>query len=390
MSKTKIGVRTEYFSRSQASGEIAHVLRNLPEDKNVLDAGLTKNNFGTHSDIIQQRWFDAMAVMPDTVKNTLIDSVLVLPVEQVEVMKKEHGKNWMKELHNAINDIGKDMENEMGFTFIGYKMHMDEGSYNDDGSIKLNTHAHMHFANICTKDVTFKRSKNVTVKDENGKAMRDPKNKSKWLFERDENGKLIKEVEEIQLKGRAPLSLMQARGDDSIWARQQDIAAKHLIKFGFERGDKKSLTNAKHLTKKKHVERVLNDMEKKVESLTLAEAAARKRLEALQNEFQQKLDAFIEEREDLFAKLLDESVDLDTLLKEEEKVESLFYKIYDEEVRQAAKDSSLERLNDVKPDDDKAFNFDSKFDALAAKMQSYEAKEGKPSTAPKIELGEIR
>ncbi|WP_318431520.1 hypothetical protein, partial [Photobacterium leiognathi] len=322
------------------------------------------------------------------------DSMVVFPLERMRQLRQEciaDGKDWRKEIDKAINAMAEEMENEMGFTFVGYKMHLDEGHHDANGKVVLNPHAHLHFANICQKDVVLEKLQNITLKDENGKAMRDPNNKSKWLYERDEEGDVKKELVKINLKGRAPLSLHQTRGSDSIWAKQQDIAAKHLKHLGFERGEKAEITKAKHLSKKQHAERALRKVEQKVESLALAEAVARKRLEALQNDFQKSLDVFIEEREELFTKLLSESVDLEKLLEEEKKVESKFYEIYDEDVRMAAKDSSLKRLDEVKPDDsNKPFNFDPKFDALSAKMQSYEAKEEKTSTAPKIELGKIR
>ncbi|EJL6572054.1 hypothetical protein NMS49_003571 [Vibrio cholerae] len=362
---------------------MAHVKRILAKDKNVLDERLTANNFGTKNEVYDERYLAAMAAMPETTKNTLIDSVLVLPVEQVNAIKQEYGNQWRQEMHNAINSMAEEMENEMGFTFIGYKMHLDEGTKHEDGSVTLNTHAHLHFANVCTKAITLEKLKNVTQKDENGKAMRDPKRPGKWLYERDDDGKIKQELVKVPLEGRSPLSLHQTRGKDSIWAKQQDIAAKHLQRLGFERGLSAEITKAKHLSKKQHAERALKKAEQKIESLALAEAVARKRLEALKNDFQKSLDEFIEEREELFTKLLSESVDLNKLLEEEKKVESKFYEIYDEEVRMAAKDSSLKRLDEVKPDDDnKPFNFDPKFDALAAKMQAYEAKEAKPTPKP--------
>ncbi|WP_318467573.1 hypothetical protein [Photobacterium leiognathi] len=392
--KNRIGVRSEYFNRKQAKGVAAHVKREFANDKNVIDPKLTAHNFGTNSDTYNQNYLNALQVMPDSVKNTLIDSMVVFPLERMRQLRQEciaDGKDWRKEIDKAINAMAEEMENEMGFTFVGYKMHLDEGHHDANGKVVLNPHAHLHFANICQKDVVLEKLQNITLKDENGKAMRDPNNKSKWLYERDEEGDVKKELVKINLKGRAPLSLHQTRGSDSIWAKQQDIAAKHLKHLGFERGEKAEITKAKHLSKKQHAERALRKVEQKVESLALAEAVARKRLEALQNDFQKSLDVFIEEREELFTKLLSESVDLEKLLEEEKKVESKFYEIYDEDVRMAAKDSSLKRLDEVKPDDsNKPFNFDPKFDALSAKMQSYEAKEEKTSTAPKIELGKIR
>jgi len=377
--KNKIAVRSEYFNRSQAKGVAAHVKRELANDKNVIDSKLTKYNFGTNTDVYNRNYLQATQAMPDTVKNTLIDSVLVFPLDRMKQLRQEciaDGRDWRREIDKAINAMAEEMENEMGFTFVGYKMHLDEGHHDANGKVVLNPHAHLHFANICQKDVVLEKRQNITLKDENGKAMKDPNNRGKWLYERDDDGNVKQEVVKIDLRGRAPLSLHQTRGSDSIWSKQQDIAAKHLNHLGFERGEKAEITKAKNLSKKQHAERALRRVEKKVEESALAEEAIRKRLVELQNEYQKNLDEFIEEREELFTKLLSDSVDLDKLLEEEKKVENKFHSINDRDIQEAVKESSLKRLDDLKSSDDKKpFDFDPRFDALAAKMQAYEVKD---------------
>ena len=377
--KNRIAVNSKFFTGSQAKGEAAHVYRLIANDKNVLDVKLTVRNFGTKIDVYNENYLNALAAMPTTTKNILIDSVLVLPVEQMRQLineckeDKEGKRNWKQEINKSINKMAKEMEREMGFTFVGYRMHLDEGEKLNGSAIKLNSHAHLHFANVCMKDITLEKLKNVTQKDENGKAMRDPKRKGKWLYERDESGKVKQELVKIPLLGRSPLSLHQSRGSNSIWSKQQDIAAKHLKHLGFERGISAEITNAKHLSKQQHVARALKEKEQRIESLALAEVAAMKRINVLKNEYEKVLDQFIKGREKMFSFLLSDNVDLDVVLKEEKKVESLFYKIYDEEVREAVKKSTIERFDDIKPLD-AAFVFDERFEAVAEKIKQYDVK----------------
>jgi hypothetical protein len=266
--KKQIAVNTKFFTRTQAKGEMAHVKREFENDKNVIDEKLTKNNFGNKDGYINKNYTEALLVMSDKTKNTLIDSVLVLPVDQLEQVKKDHPKDWKKKIHESIMSMMSEMESEMGFKPLGYKMHLDEGKERNDGTIKLNPHAHLLFANVCVKDVEITKTKKITQKDENGKAMRDPEKPSKWLFERDKEGNAKTEEVKVQLNGKAPLSHYQQRGDGSVWSKQQDIAAKHLEHLGFERGTPKSVTKASHKDKAQWVESKLKAKELEVAELT--------------------------------------------------------------------------------------------------------------------------
>jgi hypothetical protein len=376
--KNRIGVRSEYFNRKQAKGVAAHVKREFANDKNVIDPRYTAHNFGTDTDTYNQNYLEALQAMPDSVKNTLIDSVLVLPYERMKELTKEckkDGRKWQDEMDKAITEMAKEMEDEMGFTFIGYRMHLDEGHHDAEGKVVLNTHAHLHFANICTKDVVLEKRQNITVKDENGKAIKDPNNKGKWLYERDENGDVKQEVVQINLKGRAPLSLHQTRGSESIWARQQDIAAKHLKHLGFERGEKAEITKARNLKKKEHAERAIKRLEAE-------KSALEEQLNKLRTKHLEAVDAFINEREDALRMLIEVGIDLDEFEEKIEPLQSNFMAVYADEVLQAklieSNDQALADVkaeHDAKPEEDKPFNFDLKFDALAAKLDACKPKD---------------
>ncbi len=384
--KNRIAVRSEYFKRTQASGLKAHIKREFESDKNVLDPKLTAQNFGTRSERIELRYERALKAMPDSVQNTLIDSVLVFPLEQFEAMKKEHPKEWRYKVHEAISDMMKEMQNEFGFEPLGYKMHLDEGHYDDEGKAVINPHAHMLFANICTKDITLTKTKNVTLKDENGKAMKDPKNSRKYLYERDETGATKKETVEIKLKGRAPLSLHQTRGKDSIWSRQQDIAAKYVKPLGFERGLSKEITGAVNQKKVNYVNRKLSEKEQELEVSTLANEAKTEAIQGLEQKLDRlngmvktRLQTFVDVRENLLVAMFSDRVE--ESIKEAQKLENQF-QLMDLESQEVAIGAMERRI--------KAFEDDPRIkkanEELKRLQELHEAK--KTKKAPSQELSE--
>ena len=286
MAKNRLAVNAKYFKASKVNTEMGHVMRLFADDENVLPE-LKGNTFGTRDDLIQARFNHAVSNMKNVKKNSniLIDAVLVLPEEQFNLAKMTQD-----EINKAIMKTMIDMRDEFGLEPLGYKMHLDEGSYNPDGSIKLNPHAHMMFANICSKDVSISIEKKITVKDEHGKAMRDPEKPSKYLYERDENGKAKTETHEVQLNGKMPLQYLKGRGTGSAWSRMQDLAVNNFAKHGFERGLSKEITNARHLNKAQHLERVISERNTQIENLDSEIAQKTNKVNILDS----KIDAFKE------------------------------------------------------------------------------------------------
>ncbi|EHZ2908768.1 hypothetical protein K5N86_004667, partial [Vibrio parahaemolyticus] len=73
---------------------MSHNKREFEEDKNVIDKLRTKNNFGTRIGVIDEKYEAALSEMNEHTNNVLLDSVLVLPEEQLKAMAKEHPKDW--------------------------------------------------------------------------------------------------------------------------------------------------------------------------------------------------------------------------------------------------------------------------------------------------------
>ena len=274
--KNKIAVNTKYFSKSKVNSEVGHVLRVFADDKNVLDKTLTANNFGTDDSVMNDRLkslMDSMVTAKDK-SNVLIDSCLVFPLEAFEEVKRKHPKDWKMQISKSILGVMKDMRDQMGFEPIGFKVHLDEGHLDADGNPKLNPHAHLLFANICKEDLTITKTRKLTQKGEDGKALRDPNNPKRYIYQRDEEGNVLTEEYEVNLKNKMPLQHYRDRGEGSVWGLQQDIAAKHLKHLGFERGVVNS--KKKHLDKSDHVAR---KAEQKIKELEAAKATMMEELE---------------------------------------------------------------------------------------------------------------
>lgn len=313
--KNKIAVNAKFFKRANASGEIGHVMRNYAVNKNVISRKLSENNF-TVGDI-KKNYYKSLKLMPASVQNTLIDTMLMIPLEQLTVMQSEH-PDWRKKLAASIKEIMLDMEQETGLRPLGFEFHLDEGHYKN-GELVLNPHAHLMFANICTKDITIEKNKKITLKGSDGKALKDPKKPSKYLYELDDTGNPKSETIKIPLKGRCPLSLHQSRGSDSVWSRQQDIAAKHLAIYGFERGTSKEITNAIHLSKEEHVKRELAKSEQIIEANKLIIGVQEQRIIDIKNEMEMSRDRvseFIFSREAFINSVINNVMEDPTLLAE--------------------------------------------------------------------------
>ena len=274
--KNKIAVNTKYFSKSKVNSEVGHVLRVFADDKNVLDKALTANNFGVRDDAINRvlkSLMDDMVTAKDK-SNVLIDSCLVFPLEAFEEMKRKHPNDWSSQINKSIRGMMFEMRDKMGFEPIGFKVHLDEGHLDADGNQKLNPHAHLLFANICKRDLTITKTRKLTQKGEDGKALRDPSNSKRYIYQRDEEGNVLTEEYEVNLKNKMPLQHYRDRGEGSVWGLQQDIAAKHLKHLGFERGVVNS--KKKHLDKSDHVAR---KAEQKIKELEAAKATMIEELE---------------------------------------------------------------------------------------------------------------
>ncbi|HHJ3081829.1 TPA: hypothetical protein ACPVZG_005761, partial [Vibrio parahaemolyticus] len=73
---------------------MSHNKREFEEDKNVIDKSRTKHNYGTKLGVIDAKYEAALSEMNEHTNNVLLDSVLVLPEEQIRAMSREHPKDW--------------------------------------------------------------------------------------------------------------------------------------------------------------------------------------------------------------------------------------------------------------------------------------------------------
>ena len=284
--KSAVAVNTKYFSKSQVEAEKGHVFRLFATNKNAIPE-LSQNNFGTDSDVVNTRLEAAMdrMVYAKEKANVLVDSVLVLPVGQLEKMQIEHPNDWRDKLTQAIESMMNDMRAEGGLTPLGFQLHLDEGTKHDDGTVTLNPHAHMLFANVCTQDIKLKKTRQITKKGDDGKALRDEK--GKYVYELNEDGSVKTEAYTVNLKNKMPMQYLRGRGAGSFWARQQDIAAARLEPYGFERGKPKELTKREHLEKTAFVEQKLKEQEAKIAQQDADLAAQTRQVNQLRQQHQE-------------------------------------------------------------------------------------------------------
>jgi hypothetical protein len=262
----RISVNAKYCKASEVKSQSGHIMRLFAENKNA-HKHLTQNNFGTSDELINANYKSAFKDVKNLKKtsNTLIDAVFSFPIEQWDKARENGMTN--EDVDRVIWKTMRDIEQATGLQPCGFKMHLDEGKVLENGEIELNTHAHMQFANICNKDVTLKRVKKSTMKDEKGRSLHDPDKPLKWLYQRDDKGKIKTEEDPIELKNKMPLQYLKGRGSDSVWANMQDLAAENMHEFGFVRGVSKEITNAKHLTKQKLISREVKRLEAVAEQL---------------------------------------------------------------------------------------------------------------------------
>lgn len=212
-----VSARTEYYSLSQASGELKHVERGFSVNKNVLSSS---GDFVWHSCDIHARLLE---LVHDAEKlkgkkfqknsNIYLDTVVVLSREQVELLQKELGSSFSSALCSCVSNFEQRFQSAYGFTPVGYSFHGDEGHVNPvDGSVIRNYHFHVISLNF-----------------------------------------------DFKIKAQ-PLRKMQR----SDWSQVQDLVGDSFSCLGFIRGESKEKTKKKHLDKNSFVANILLEKEKQL------------------------------------------------------------------------------------------------------------------------------
>jgi hypothetical protein len=210
-----VSARTEYYTMSQASGELKHVERAFTENKNVL---------GVHGDFVWRSCdlhAQFLALVQEAEKrkgkkfqinsNLYLDTVLVLSRELVEQLQNDLGDNFESSLRSCISDFEQRFKDAYGFTPVGYSFHGDEGHVHPvTNEVIRNYHFH-----VISLNFDF-------------------------------------------LTNTQPLRKMQL-GD---WSVVQDLAGHAFSSLGFVRGESKSKTKKKHLDKNSFIEQLLLEKEK--------------------------------------------------------------------------------------------------------------------------------
>lgn len=308
-----ISARTEYYSRSNASGELGHVSRVFADNKNVLR---TDGDFVWQSCDLHRR-FSELVLAAENAKgksfqknsNLYLDTVLVLSRERVEQLQVELGERFEARLRECLSKFETLFKDAYGFEPIGYAFHGDEGHIDSlTNEVIRNYHFHVVSLNF---DFDTKTQ---------------------------------------------PLRSMHKND----WIRVQDLAGQAFSDLGFVRGESKTITKKQHLSKEAFVSKSLEEKEESLKHLDLIIHQQKehillneKKLNSLQDEIKaastyvekQNLDVF-----ELIARtmsMLSAIACNNNALERRELIESFFYSFYTSKPYGVRFDYAMQILSDA-------------------------------------------
>ncbi|GAA4894394.1 hypothetical protein [Ferrimonas pelagia] len=213
-----ISVNAKYYKDSNKN-LFGHTERTHAKIQNA-KSELLSNNFYSYGapipDLYEQTKLEVERVKGKKLQknsNTIVDFVISFDRELCNsIIKKEGRMYFEREFKVRLNKLQSKVKEKFGLTPIGFVFHADEGHEDKDGLWKENYHAHVSFFNYDFDTRT------------------------------------------------APLRIMAKKGQDSPWARVQDLAALEFLDLGFKRGVSKEKTRKEHLEKEQYIKRKHDEM----------------------------------------------------------------------------------------------------------------------------------
>lgn len=258
----KIFFNMEKYRKSQALMDEAHTKRHFKNDANVFEELSYRNRYYEVLKFLdaEKKQEEAIGKKVRQDQYYMIDYVVAFPLEQFNKNSIDDHEVYLKKFMELLKE-------EYGMEPLGYEFHLDEGSYDDDGSFRCNPHAHVRFYNYDFKNKCTPTSK-----------LRKQK----------------KKMREMQTK-----------------------MAKVFEPLGYERGVSKKITKAEHLKKDEYVKKIHKE---KLEEAKLIEEKTKKQEEQLKiniekaNEIKQiELDG-IKEVRDNFQKVKQDAIEKTKLI----------------------------------------------------------------------------
>ena len=305
MSKNFVAVRTKYYKKNDATRVIDHALRRHQNSENVIDSR-THQNFGAGAiDLPKQiqRYKETVGRNPRKDMNLVFEHVLVLSKDQLTKCNKNG-------VRDAINDYMKQVKEQWGFEPMGYRMHLDEGHYTNEGKFIANPHAHIYFFNY---DFEKKRSP----------------------------------LRDLMIKGRNEQGKSPVLNPNFV--RMQDIAGECFKRLGFRRGISRGEKNKKHQEKAefvlsrtikryKNIKRLVQNLDSEIVKKKLLKVEKKKdieQLEELERIHQQQIQPIISAFENL--ERLYESKQIDKFEEELENFKALQEKITEKDLKKSGR-----------------------------------------------------
>lgn len=220
--KDFVSVRMSFYKTEEGKKEIAHTLRLgvHADNENVTFKDDQSNNIYTFDeskfDELEQRHRDTLGRKPQGNRNAVIEHVIVFSEDKFNDHTPEAHKQF-------LDDYMEKIKEEYGFEPMGFGIHMDEGSFKEDGTKKRNTHAHVYFYNY-----DFKKKK-APLRD-------------------------------LMAKGKNEAGQLNKLNPNFV--KMQDIAAEAFKPLGYRRGISKANTGLKHRKKEAFVEDKIKEKKK--------------------------------------------------------------------------------------------------------------------------------
>lgn len=267
-------IRTKYYKKNAFAKLLKHCKRivdktyNAFATKSVLGE-YTKNNFSFEfrklSDC-RKEYKEINKKRPRKDFNECFEHLLIFSRDQFERIerlaeKKGKSKEYIEELFKKyIDEYCKDIKEKYGFEPLGFHFHMDEGHHDENGNLKRNIHAHVHFYNYDFKNklAPLKKIQKKVLDPETGK----------------------KEV-------------------NPAFSDFQTIAAKTFKKLGFKRGISKQSTEKEHLDRDAYIAQKQKEIEKNQILIAKKQEEQREKQKRIEQEQERKQEEQKQKEQDI-------------------------------------------------------------------------------------------
>lgn len=270
--KAFVGVKTYYHKQRAADAVLdhAHAQRNGFTRSANVNPALSHKNAGYYYHGASS-CAEALRLMCDKHKevtgkkvrsdnNVLFEHVVFLSELQVSKLEKKYGHEKVKQaMIKRLRHYAESVRKEFGFQPLGLDLHQDEGRF-DNGVFIRNYHAHVQFMN--------------------------------YSFE-----KRFAPLRHMMKKGKNQDGRTNASNPHFV--KLQDLVHQSFANLGFARGEPKSVTGRKHLTKEEFVKNKQKKLVEQVQTLAQKDMELKNTITAQHSETKILQEQIIQQRSEM-------------------------------------------------------------------------------------------